>query len=83
MKFLFAELSTSFLISPFTGFCEMFFFLVCFPLMTNCNFRLNVCSFLGFSSVEKNQSTDIKSDREYLVNKPLQAAGISADNVRG
>ena len=82
MKFLVAELSTSFLISPSLAFAKCFF-LFCFPLMTNCNFRLNVCSFLGFSSVEKNQSTDIKSDREYLVNKPLPAAGISADNVRG
>ena len=66
MRFLVAELSTSFLTSPSLASAKRFFVLFCFPLMTNCNFSLNVCSFLGFSSVEKNQRTDIKSDRGYL-----------------
>ena len=51
-----------------TGFCKMFFFLFS---LTNSKFSVNVCSFLGFPSVE------IKSDDGYQIGR-----GISSDNHR-
>ena len=43
--------------------------------------RLEIRNFS--SRVEKYFTRSLRSLVKYLVNKPLQAAGMSADNVRG
>ena len=60
--FLGTELSTSFYLSV-TGFCKKFFWFS----LNNLKFSVNVCSFLGLSSVE------IKSDDGHQIGRRISS----------